>query len=393
MLNFFPSLVIFTYVFVLAILTFYGLHRYWIVYLYWKHHKWTQKKPTPPFSSIEIPFVTIQLPLYNEMYVAERLLNQVCELDYPKDKLEIQVLDDSTDRTSDILESLIEKKKSLGFQISHLRRASRAGFKAGALAHGLAQSKGEFVAIFDADFMPPTGFLKATIPYFQDPTVGMVQTRWGHINADYSLLTRLQAVFLDGHFLLEHTARYKSGALFNFNGTAGIWRKSAIESAGGWSPRTLTEDLDLSYRAQLKGWKFVYDPDFVCPAELPVDIHAFLSQQKRWTKGALQVAKYILSDVWRSTLSFHAKIEATVHLTGNLGYLLTILVAVLLLPALYVRQSLSWNLGGLELFVFIATTISITFFLCGVSAGALSRLEVAGKRYPRIIIFWNRLVR
>lgn len=341
----------------------YGLHRYWIVFLYWRHHKkpvLASNRLSPP--STYHPVVTVQLPIFNERYVVERLIDSVCALDHPSERLEIQVLDDSTDDTVEIAARKVEAMRARGFDIQHLRRGTRDGFKAGALSWGLARSRGEFVAIFDADFMPPPGFLAATLPHFLDEKVGMVQTRWGHLNANYSLLTRLQALFLDGHFLLEHTARFKSGAFFNFNGTAGIWRRQAIETAGGWSARTLTEDLDLSYRAQLAGWKFVYDPDFVCPAELPVDIHAFQSQQSRWTKGALQVARHLLKDLWRAQLPFHTKLEATIHLTGNLGYLLTIVVAVLLLPSLYLRDAIPFDLGMIEMGIFIATSLSISFF-------------------------------
>jgi cellulose synthase/poly-beta-1,6-N-acetylglucosamine synthase-like glycosyltransferase len=310
-----------------------------------------------------MPPVTIQLPLYNEMYVAERLIEAVCKLDYPKEKLEIQVLDDSTDETVEIVAKKISFLKTEGMDIVHIRRHSREGYKAGALAYGLKQSKGDFVAIFDADFLPPSDFLKRTLPVFSDDKVGMVQTRWGHVNANYSLFTRLQALFLDGHFLLEHTARYKSGAFFNFNGTAGIWRKKTIEDAGGWSARTLTEDLDLSYRAQLAGWKFVYLPDFVCPAELPVDIHSFRSQQRRWTKGAIQVSRHLLPDIWKANIPFHTKFESTLHLTANIGYLLTVFVAVMLLPSLLFRHHwFGMGLSILEVLAFASTTLSIGFF-------------------------------
>jgi len=357
------------YAFLLGLLMLYGLHRYWIVYLYWKYRKKSPyqdasyQKATPSFDLHDSPVVTVQLPLYNEFYVAGRLIDAVCSLDYPKEKLEIQVLDDSDDATVDVVKGKISFWREKGFHIHHLMRPTRKGYKAGALAWGLERAKGDFIAIFDADFIPPKDFLHATLPYFKNKQVGMVQTRWGHINADYSLLTRVQALFLDGHFLLEHTARYRSGAFFNFNGTAGIWRKETIVSAGGWSDRTLTEDLDLSYRAQLTGWKFVFVPYFVCPAELPVDIHAFRSQQKRWTQGAIQVAKYLLRDLWKASLPLHTKIEATAHLTSNVGYLLTVLVAVLLLPTLLVRERVGWmHVEFVELVTFFATAISIAFF-------------------------------
>lgn len=357
------SLVLGTYAAALVVLMVYGLHRYWIVYLYWRHHKrGARSAPRPATPGSRLPAVTIQLPVFNERYVVERLIDAVCRIDHPKALLEIQVLDDSTDDTVPLVAARVDEMRAAGFDIHHLRRGCRDGFKAGALAWGMARARGEFIAIFDADFLPPEGFLRDTLPHFTDPSVGMVQTRWGHVNAGYSLLTRLQALFLDGHFLLEHTARFKSGAFFNFNGTAGVWRRQTIESAGGWSARTLTEDLDLSYRAQLRGWKFVYDPDVVCPAELPVDIHGFRSQQARWTRGALQVARYLLGDLWRARLPLHTKIEATVHLTGNLGYLLTTVVALLLLPSLYLRGATHVAVGVGELLVFLGTTVSISFF-------------------------------
>jgi len=372
LITFLSHFVIASYSLLLGFLMIYGLHRYWIVFLYWRHHKSKLKKMSPAdvVSSkvhLELPFplptVTIQLPLYNEMYVVERLIDSVCQIDYPKDKLEIQVLDDSTDDTVGLVACQVQEKRRLGHDIVHLRRGNRTGFKAGALAWGLERAKGEFIAIFDADFIPPPDFLTATLPSFKEEEVGMVQTRWGHINSNYSLLTRLQAIFLDGHFYLEHTARHKSGAFFNFNGTAGIWRKVAIETSGGWSARTLTEDVDLSYRAQLAGWKFVYLPDFVCPAELPVDIHAFRSQQRRWAKGAIQVSRYLLKDIWLAPIPFHTKVEATFHLTANAGYFLTVFALILLLPSLLLRQNVGWvSMEGIELGAFVLTSVSIAFF-------------------------------
>ncbi|MCB4757715.1 MAG: glycosyltransferase family 2 protein [Elusimicrobia bacterium] len=359
------SLVMGLYVALLGVLMIYGLHRFWIVYLYCRYHKGRKGAPPHPksFNALTAPVVTIQLPLYNEMYVAERLIDSICALDYPKEKLEIQVLDDSTDRTVQIVERKVAEKRAMGFDIHQLRRGTRTDFKAGALAWGLKIAKGEFIGIFDADFMPPSQFLKATLPYFSDSNVGMVQTRWGHVNQDYSLLTRLQALFLDGHFLLEHTARYKSGAFFNFNGTAGIWRKAAIETSGGWSARALTEDLDLSYRAQLQGWKFVYMPEFVCPAELPVDINAFRTQQRRWTKGAIQVARILLKDLWRAPLPLHTKVEATAHLTANVGYLLVFVAVLLLLPSLILRGHVfGGGIAIIEISVFFVSVFSMAFF-------------------------------
>ncbi|MCB4757241.1 MAG: glycosyltransferase family 2 protein, partial [Elusimicrobia bacterium] len=356
------TLVMGIYIASLFLLSLYGLHRYWTIFLYMRH----RKKTVPPTLRTlpDLPKVTVQLPLFNEMYVAERLIDAVCNLDYPKEKLHIQVLDDSTDETVSVVQEKVLKMRASGFDIDHVRRESREGFKAGALSFGLKSAKGEFIAIFDADFIPPAEFLKGTIPYFQDGQVGMVQTRWGHLNDKYSLLTRLQALFLDGHFLLEHTARHQSGAFFNFNGTAGIWRKEAILSADDWSSRTLTEDMDLSFRAQLAGWKFVYVPHIVCPAELPVQIHAFLSQQKRWAKGAIQTAKFILKDLWKAKVPLLIKIEGTIHLTSNFGYLLALVLTLLLLPSLILFQGSSFAfvhvLEWMSLF-FIASSISIFY--------------------------------
>src|SRR3954468_14222973 len=268
------------YLSVLLVLSAYGVHRYFIVYLYWKN----RKREMIPLSRFEqLPKVTMQLPIFNEVYVVERLLKSVSEIDYPKDKLQIQVLDDSTDDTRQLTATCVAELQSRGFNVELIQRTDRTGFKAGALETGLASAEGEFVCILDADFVPGPDLLKRTVHFFTDPKVGMIQTRWGHLNRGYSLLTRVQAMFLDGHLLLEQTARSRSGRFFNFNGTAGLWRRSCIDEAGGWQHDTLTEDLDLSYRAQLAGWKFIFLPDVITPAELPVDMNGFKSQQHRWT--------------------------------------------------------------------------------------------------------------
>jgi cellulose synthase/poly-beta-1,6-N-acetylglucosamine synthase-like glycosyltransferase len=270
------------YFVVLFGLSLYGLHRYVIVYLFLKNRR---KAPQPLRRFAELPRVTVQLPVFNELYVIERLLNAVASLDYPRELLQVQVLDDSTDETTEIAEKRIGELRAEGLDIELIHRQDRTGFKAGALESGLRTCKGEFVLILDADFVPAREMLMETIHYFTDPRLGMIQTRWGHLNRTYSLLTRVQAMFLDGHLLLEQTARSRSGRFFNFNGTAGLWRRSCITDAGGWQHDTLTEDLDLSYRAQLKGWRFVFMADLVSPAELPVDMYGFKSQQHRWTKG------------------------------------------------------------------------------------------------------------
>src|ERR1019366_2642182 len=255
-----------------------GAHRYWLVYLYYKHKKNKTTEPPAHFPFDELPRVTVQLPIFNEQYVVERLLDAVCRLDYPKQKLDIQLLDDSTDETVEVARILVERYAALGNPVVYLHRDNREGYKAGALEAGLKTAKGEFIVIFDADFVPPSDFLMKCIHHFTDPKVGMVQTRWTHINRNYSLLTQVEAILLDGHFVLEHSARSRSGVFFNFNGTAGMWRRSAIDEAGGWEHDTLTEDTDLSYRAQLKGWKFLYLQDVECPAELPVEMTAFKTQ-------------------------------------------------------------------------------------------------------------------
>src|SRR5437588_2960781 len=268
------TLTLATYFFVLIVLAIYGWHRYYLVYLYMRHR---DKNPKPGPMLDPLPVVTVQLPLYNEMYVADRLIDAVCRLDYPRDRLEIQVLDDSTDETRSIAESAVRRFAAEGVDIKYYHRSDRVGYKAGALEAGLKAARGEFVAIFDADFMPTSGFLLHLMPHFGDSKIGMVRARWGHINQDYSPLTKIQSILLDGHFVLEHGARARSGRFFNFNGTAGVWRRRAIDEAGGWQHDTLTEDLDLSYRAQLRGWQFVFVADLIAPAEVPVEMNAFKS--------------------------------------------------------------------------------------------------------------------
>jgi len=350
------------YLCLIFLLALYGLHRCWILYLYYRYYKWAAPRRAPEMT-LAWPVVTVQLPVYNERYVVERLIDSICKLEYPRDLLEIQVLDDSTDDTREIVAAKVQALKAQGFTISQVHRGCRVGFKAGALEEGLTRARGEFLAIFDADFLPPADFLRKTLPYFQDPQIGMVQTRWGHLNEDHSLLTWVQSLFLDGHFLLEHTARNRSGAFFNFNGTAGIWRREAINSSGGWQHDTLTEDLDLSYRAQMNGWRFVFLPDVVCPAELPVDINAFKTQQNRWTIGAIQTARKMLPTIWRGDLPLKVKVEATFHLTACLGYLLMVAVSFLLPLSLYFRTQVHWPFMTLvERVALVATSTSIILF-------------------------------
>ena len=358
------------YYLVLGTLAAYGLHRLLLV------REFLRQPATSPVAGGgdggdggggggDWPGVTVQLPIFNERYVAERLIDAVCALDYEQGKLEIQVLDDSVDDTSEIVRARVAAHRAAGIDIVHLRREDRAGYKAGALAAGHRLAKGELLAVFDADFVPPADFLRRSVPPFADPRIGMVQARWGHLNRNDSLLTKVQAMLLDGHFVVEHAARHRSGCLFNFNGTAGIWRRQTIEDAGGWEHDTLTEDLDLSYRAQLRGWRFHYLPELVVPAELPIDIRSFKSQQHRWAMGSIQTCRKLLKRVLAAPLSLRAKIEAFVHLTANSTYALMVLLSLLIFPAMIFRQGEeAWKLLLIDLPLFGAATLAIaTFFL------------------------------
>ena len=359
-MTFFELLILAAYFFVLCILGIYGWHRYYLVFQYMKHK---DRVPGPPPAVTEWPVVTVQLPIFNEMYVADRLIDAVCDLDYPKDRLEIQVLDDSTDETREIAAGAVSRHAARGFNIHYLHRMDRTGFKAGALAAGLETARGQFVAIFDADFIPPADFLRRTVPYFQEPGVGLVQARWGHLNHDYSLLTRIQAILLDGHFVLEHGGRNRSGCFFNFNGTAGVWRRTTIDDAGGWQHDTLTEDLDLSYRAQLRGWQFLFLPDLVTPAEVPVEMNAFKSQQHRWAKGSIQTCRKLLPTLMQSNLPRRVKAEAFFHLTANFNYVLMILLSILMWPAMAVRYNMGWTeMFLIDVPLFMAATFSVFNF-------------------------------
>jgi cellulose synthase/poly-beta-1,6-N-acetylglucosamine synthase-like glycosyltransferase len=351
---------IIAYLGVLLTLALYGFHRSTLVYLYYRYKR---NRPTPLAHFTELPVVTVQLPLFNEMYVAQRLLDAVARIDWPRDRLEIQVLDDSTDETAEICRHKVEELAATGVDIKYIHRTDRTGFKAGALENGLHTARGEFVLVFDADFLPAPDVLHQTIHFFTDGKVGMVQVRWGHVNRDYSSLTEAQALMLDGHFVIEHTARHRSGRFFNFNGTAGIWRRVAIADAGGWSHDTLTEDMDLSYRAQLKGWQFVYLPEVVSDAELPVEMNSFKSQQFRWAKGSIQVAKKLLPTILRSRVPFGVKMEAFFHLTNNFAYPLLMLLSMLLLPNLLMRTQHGWReVLLIDLPLFFGTTLSIASF-------------------------------
>lgn len=346
----------------LCVLFAFGLHGLVMVYYYHKTAKIKRPNYILPDES-KLPIVTVQLPLYNELYVIERLIHAVCAFEYPKDKLEIQILDDSNDETVELCKNLTEHYVQLGFDITHVRRPIREGFKAGALKYGLEFAKGEFVAIFDADFVPKTDFLVKTLPHFQDTKVGMVQTRWEHLNEEYSFLTKAQALALDGHFVIEQQIRNKAGFFINFNGTAGIWRRSCIEDAGNWHADTLAEDLDLSYRAQLRGWQFVFLNDVTSPAELPADINSLKTQQFRWTKGAIETAKKLLPKVWKATLPLKVKLECTVHLTSNIVFPFILMVAALNVPLVFIKNTV----GGYDQYftmmsVFVLASISTFLF-------------------------------
>jgi cellulose synthase/poly-beta-1,6-N-acetylglucosamine synthase-like glycosyltransferase len=356
----FDLCIVIAYFTILGILSFYGLHRYMMVYLFHKY----QKRNTAPESRFDtLPRVTVQIPAYNEMYVIERVIDSVCAFDYPSDLLDIQVLDDSTDETQSIARNAVDRWKASGVDIEYIHREDRTGFKAGALENGLRTAKGEFVAIFDVDFVPGPDFLQRSIHYFADARIGMVQGRWEHLNRGYSFLTRTQAIFLDGHFMLESFTRYLSGRFFNFNGTAGILRRKTIEDAGGWEHDTLTEDLDLSYRAQMKGWKFVFVPDLTVPAELPVEINSFKSQQCRWAKGAMQTCKKVLLKMLKGNFDAGEKLESWYHLTGNISYPLMVILSLIVFPAMVVR----FNQGVFQLLIidlplFILSFSSVSTF-------------------------------
>src|SRR5438034_811344 len=354
------TLTLAAYFFVLIVLAIYGWHRYYLVYLYLSNR---DKEPTlgPPLDPL--PVVTIQLPLYNEMYVADRLIDAVCRIEYPRELVEIQVLDDSVDETRSIAESAVRRFAAQGIDIKYFHREDRVGFKAGALEAGLKTARGEFIAIFDADFLPTSDFLTRLMPHFGDPGVGMVQARWGHINQDYSLLTKIQAILLDGHFVLEHGGRNRSGRFFNFNGTAGVWRRSAIDDAGGWQHDTLTEDLDLSYRAQLRGWRFVFVSDLIEPAEVPVEMNAFKSQQHRWAKGSIQTCRKLLPQILRADIPLGIKAEAFFHLTANFNYPLMCVLSLLMAPSMVIRYNMGWyEMLLIDIPLSFAATFSVSNF-------------------------------
>jgi cellulose synthase/poly-beta-1,6-N-acetylglucosamine synthase-like glycosyltransferase len=334
----------------------------------------------PSYSrTADLPRVLVQLPVYNERCVATRLIEAASRLEYPRERLEIQVLDDSTDDTTERIATLVMALAAQGVPIRHLRRSHRDGFKAGALAHGLCFSDAELVAVFDADFVPAPDFLRRMLPSFEDPGVGMAQARWGHLNREASLLTRVQALLLDGHFLIEQRGRAAAGLFFNFNGTAGIWRRQAIDEAGGWQHDTLTEDLDLSYRAQLRGWRFAFRPDVEVPAELPAGIHAYRSQQQRWTRGSTQTLRKLGHQLLCVPAPLHQRLQALLHLGANLCYPLVVTLAVLLFPAMVARRTLDQpGLVYLDLGILVLATASIAlFYLTAAARAGIGRVRGA----------------
>ena len=351
------------YLVTLSVMAIYGLHKFllvWRFYRYKDRHPLTSRKP---LAETDLPRVTVQLPIFNEMYVVRRLLTAVANLRYPTAKLEIQVLDDSTDETQKICWEKVTELRQKHLNVQYIHRHNRSGFKAGALANGLKYASGELVIIFDADFMPTPDVLLKMVPYFVEPAVGMVQARWSHINRDYSSLTEIQALMLDGHFLIEQTARNRSGCFFNFNGTAGMWRVQAIQESGGWQHTTVTEDLDLSYRVQLQDWRCIYLPYIVVPAELPMEMNSFKSQQFRWAKGASQVFKKLLIPVLKSDAPLYVKLEAFLHLTNNFNYCLLLILLLLSLPYQAYMAQTPWRYGFLVYFpIFLGTTLNLFYF-------------------------------
>ena len=359
--NAFDAAVLLPYFAVMILLAIYGVHRYTLCYLYFKYRK--NASGAPPRLFDELPRVTVQLPIFNEQFVIDRLIEAICAMEYPKDRLEIQVLDDSTDETQQVAAAIVARYAALGHPIQYIHRTNRHGYKAGALDAGLNFAKGEFVAIFDADFVPPTDWLMQVIHHFAEPEIGMVQTRWTHLNRNYSILTQIEAILLDGHFVIEHGARYRTGDFFNFNGTAGMWRIQAIRDGGGWQHDTLTEDTDLSYRSQLAGWKFKYLPHVECPSELPIEMTAFKTQQARWAKGLIQTSIKVLPKIFHSDVPRRIKIEAVYHLTANLSYPLMVLMSAALLPAMICRFYQGWfQMLLIDVPLFTASTFSIAVF-------------------------------
>ena len=344
---------------VLALLLPFALHRTYLLWLS-RRERSVVREPLP---ESQLPRVTIQLPVYNEVHVIGRLVDAACGQDYPRDRFDVQILDDSTDGTTDVAAGLAAEWRARGVSVEHIRRGTRAGYKAGALAYGTERSRGDFLLVLDADFVAPPALIRSILPPFRDPGVGMVQARWDHLNADDSWLTKGQSLFLDGHFFFEQGGRFKSGRFFNFNGTAGMWRRTCMQEAGGWRADTLTEDLDLSYRAQMKGWNFVFLEDVGVPAEIPSTVGALEVQQRRWAQGGIQTAKKVLPELLRGPWPLGVKLEATVHLCGHFAHPLTLLLGLLLLPSQIARRTLGIEQYLLpDLLVFAAATLPFLMF-------------------------------
>jgi len=378
-LDTFDWVILLAYFTILTTLAIYGAYRIKQVIDFWRYRKFVPK-PAGHFAEEDLPAITVQLPLFNELYVVDRLLKAVTAIDYPREKLEIQVLDDSTDETVEVAEAVVAKYTEQGFDIHYIHRSDRTGFKAGALENGNKFAKGELLAIFDADFVPKPDCLRKLVDFFSDPLVGCAQMRWAHINGGYNLLTRLQTIMLDGHFVVEQTTRNRTGGFFNFNGTAGIWRRQAIEMSGGWQHDTLTEDTDLSFRAQLMGWKFVYLLDEESPAEIPVEINAFKAQQRRWAKGVMQVGLKLYPRIWLAPLPLRVKLEMFFRLTGNISYPLMIIASFLQFPLLLVRYNQPfYHLMVLDLPLLFFSSISVVLFY-GTAVWYLDE-----KRAPRLL--------
>jgi cellulose synthase/poly-beta-1,6-N-acetylglucosamine synthase-like glycosyltransferase len=378
-LDAFDYTILLVYFAILGTLAIYGAYRIKQVIDFWRYRNFVPR-PSARYSEAELPHITVQLPLFNELYVVDRLLKAVTAIDYPREKLEIQVLDDSTDETTRVAEAVVAKYAEQGFDIHFIHRLDRTGFKAGALENGNKSAKGELLAIFDADFVPKPDCLRKLVDFFTDPMVGCAQMRWSHINGDYNLLTRLQTIMLDGHFVVEQTTRNRTGGFFNFNGTAGIWRRQAIEMSGGWQHDTLTEDTDLSFRAQLMGWKFVYLLDEEAPAEIPVEINAFKAQQRRWAKGVMQVGLKLYPRIWLAPLPLRVKLEMFFRLTGNISYPLMIVASFLQFPLLLVRYNQPfYHLMVFDLPLLFFSSISVVLFY----GSAVWYLDE--KRAPRLL--------
>lgn len=377
----------------LAILCGFGLHRLSMVYR-WYRYRNVKKNLTPTEKFAQKPSITVQIPLYNERLVAERVIDAVAALQYPAGALQIQIVDDSTDETKDLVSERVRYHQQKGINIHHVRRDDREGYKAGALKQAMASATGEFIAIFDADFLPHPSLLEDTIDHFSDPKIGMVQFRWEHLNRKQSALTETQAMMLDSHFSLEQNVRHASDLFFNFNGTAGIWRTEAIVDAGHWSADTLTEDLDLSYRAQLRGWKMIYLNEQSCAGEIPANMNAFKSQQHRWVKGGIQVMLKILGTVWRSPFSIRHKIEATFHLSNNLAYLVMLIDTIfLLIPSLFIREYYGYNQRFMWLdipIVIMASGGHLIYLIFGQVALGHSKLK-ALLNSPRLLLLGIQL--